>query len=260
MSKSIYGKMNKQNNLRLFKETCELSKNVKIGDIKTYRTGFPIYIMNKPISSSLKVTVSNEKSLEFVQRHKDIANRIAVLDFANHTHIGGGCRRGDSGQEEDLCRMTSLYKNLSSSDASYYYDKYSGIDYLYISGVKVLKSSIPNGYGKNLEEPIDTNIIVNAAPLYPVKWLVPKFIQREIHLSRALDIMDIAYTNGCTTLVTGAFGCGAFHNNPDAVIEAWSIAISQYGSNFDHIHFAVYDEHNKLGLYNKFEVFEEIFG
>ncbi len=41
-------------------------------------------------------------------------------------------------------------------------------------------------------------------------------------------------------LVLGAFGCGAFRNNPQVVARAYREILSEFSGMFDHIEFAVY--------------------
>jgi Uncharacterized protein conserved in bacteria len=52
--------------------------------------------------------------------------------------------------------------------------------------------------------------------------------------------MHIAAYNNVDILVLGAFGCGAFQNDPEAVSKAYYAAITVYGSYFDLIEFAIY--------------------
>jgi uncharacterized protein (TIGR02452 family) len=62
----------------------------------------------------------------------------------------------------------------------------------------------------------------------------------ELHLKRAKHIMHIAAANGADALVLGAFGCGAFANDPKVVAEAYRDALSDYRQYFRLIEFAVY--------------------
>ena len=41
-------------------------------------------------------------------------------------------------------------------------------------------------------------------------------------------------------LVSGAFGCGAFHNPPEIVAKAWSEALDEYGEKFNFVDFVIY--------------------
>ena len=78
----------------------------------------------------------------------------------------------------------------------------------------------------------------------------------EIHAKRAKHILHIAALNGVDILVTGAFGCGAFKNNPDLVAEAWKEALKDYQRKFDYVIFAVYTREHEI---SNFKAFNERF-
>jgi uncharacterized protein (TIGR02452 family) len=62
----------------------------------------------------------------------------------------------------------------------------------------------------------------------------------KLHLKRAKHILHIAAYNGADMLILGAFGCGAFQNNPSVVAKAYHDALEDYGKYFDLIEFAIY--------------------
>ena len=70
----------------------------------------------------------------------------------------------------------------------------------------------------------------------------------EIHEKRLTRILDIALMEGNDVVILGAFGCGAFENNPEIVARAAKNVISNYLNAFKTIEFAVYcsprDEQN----------------
>ena len=75
-----------------------------------------------------------------------------------------------------------------------------------------------------------------------------------IHLQRAKHIMSVAAANKVDVLVLGAFGCGAFANNPAVVARASFDALKDYNSYFDLVEFAVYcrpyETENYQAFYN----------
>ena len=77
----------------------------------------------------------------------------------------------------------------------------------------------------------------------------------EIHEKRLTRILDIALAEGNEVIILGAFGCGAFDNNPEIVARAAKNVISIYLNAFETIEFAVYcapqDEKN-------FKIFERV--
>ena len=60
----------------------------------------------------------------------------------------------------------------------------------------------------------------------------------ELHLHRARHIMHVAAANGVDLLVLGAFGCGAFANDPRIVAKAMRGAVRSYVNQFDLMEFA----------------------
>ena len=75
-----------------------------------------------------------------------------------------------------------------------------------------------------------------------------------LHLKRAKHIMHIAATNGADALVLGAFGCGAFANNPQVVAKAYKDALSDYKRYFQYIEFAVYCRADETANYDAFRM------
>ena len=78
-----------------------------------------------------------------------------------------------------------------------------------------------------------------------------------IHEKRFTRILDIALTNNNDVVILGAFGCGAFENNPGVVAAAAKNVVEKYIHAFRVIEFAVYcsprDSHN-------YYIFSSVFG
>ena len=78
----------------------------------------------------------------------------------------------------------------------------------------------------------------------------------EIQLSRAKHILHIAAYNKVDVLVLGAFGCGAFENDPDTVAMAWRRALIDYQARFDVVEFAI---PKKPGGTKNYDAFYQMF-
>lgn len=61
-----------------------------------------------------------------------------------------------------------------------------------------------------------------------------------IHERRLTRILDIALSKDNEVVILGAFGCGAFENNPEVVARAAKNVIQKYLNAFKTIEFAVY--------------------
>ena len=74
----------------------------------------------------------------------------------------------------------------------------------------------------------------------------------EIHLRRAQHIFHVASANRVDILILGAFGCGAFANDPSVVAQAYRQAIVPYRARFDVIEFAIYCRDYETENYDAF--------
>ena len=174
---------------------------------------------------------------------------VAVLNFASPVNPGGGVVTGSSAQEECLCRCSTLYPCLDQRMLwnGYYLpnrisrDSLSTDACIYTPRVKVFKSDerMPEILPK--ERWYDLDVITCAAPnLRRVVQTVSSDMLRQIHVSRARRIMSVAASRGVRVLVLGAFGCGAFRNDPRTVASAWHQVVTELGGWFDAVEFAVW--------------------
>ena len=74
-----------------------------------------------------------------------------------------------------------------------------------------------------------------------------------LHVKRAKHILHIAAANEADILILGAFGCGAFQNDPDTVAEAYGAALEEYRDRFHSIVFAIYCGGNDKSNFSAFE-------
>ena len=74
----------------------------------------------------------------------------------------------------------------------------------------------------------------------------------QIHLQRARHIMTVAAANHVDVLVLGAFGCGAFANDPRVVANAMFDALKEFVGCFDLVEFAVYCRSYETENYDAF--------
>ena len=218
-----------------------------------------------------KVEITKEKSTECAARCE---GKVALLNFASATNPGGGVLKGSTAQEEGVCRTSTLYASLSIDEAhEKFYDPHikakdvlHNDDIIYTPKVCIFR----NEYFKILpkSEWKLADVITCAAPNLRAVPATrnnldetgkPILISDEelykIHFKRATRIFEVAAAHKVDTLVLGAFGCGAFWNNPEVVAKAYSDIIAKYGYLFDNIVFPVYcrDKENP-----NYEIFKKV--
>ena len=108
--------------IEVFKDTQEwikqdpsLSKSVAFAKKHTevfYEDDYPAFDMSK--EKDTVITVTGDRSIQAAMRlHRENPDaKIAVMNFANAFHPGGGVTKGSSAQEESLCRTSTLYPLL----------------------------------------------------------------------------------------------------------------------------------------------------
>ena len=209
------------------------------------------------------VSFEENLTLSVVKRFIGTNKKVAVLNFANPVEPGGGVLRGANAQEEYLCRSTNLYKSLISKNAEKYYaynksirsanqfnSMFIGTDeVIYSPNVTVLKKA--DGYGihsisgyKEIYEDqyYDIDVLTCAAPFFSGSgYIIPNGDLKYILMRRIRNIFEVAIENDVDILVLGAFGCGAFHNPPEVVADAFRECLLElrYLNAFDEVVFAV---------------------
>lgn len=199
------------------------------------------------------------KSSSFDAAREYISNKVCVLNFASATTPGGGVTKGSSAQEECLCRCSTLYNSLNIKEC---FDKFytphreslgplHNDDIIYTPGVVIFKED--NYHILQNDDWTKVDVLTCAAPnlrpnpknAYNEELAVEKVeISDEdlynLHVKRARRIFNVAANNGCDTLIVGAFGCGAFKNDPVIVAKAYKAVLSEFKHCFRNIEFAVY--------------------
>jgi len=175
--------------------------------------------------------------------------RVAVLNFANAYHPGGGVTSGAMAQEECLCRSSNLYSGLTLPYLirNYYKDNQRttgdlGTDkVIWSPGVTVFKSD--DAVPVMLDHFFEVDVLTCAAPYYDInkKHPIPLAQLEDVFYHRILNILEVAVANDVDSIVLGAFGCGAFNNPPGLVAEAFYRVLveKQYRNNFRRIVFAI---------------------
>ncbi len=190
--------------------------------------------------------------------------KTAVLNFANSVEPGGGVLGGADAQEEYLCRASNLYNCLTSQEANPYYQFHNELACFNSSNTKFLASDrivySPNvtffkkdvGYVPDnikctvtqeyTDEWATIDVITCAAPLFSnISFALPAEELQPMFEHRIVNILEVAIENEIHSIVLGAFGCGAFHNPPMVVANAFhkTFMEERYRYAFEDVVFAV---------------------
>ena len=261
----------KEQNIAVFEDTMnwikhELALSAAVKNSITHTVLYPAQQMpDLPESSNrskTKVTVTPQRTFEAAQdlliRYP--GSRAAVLNFASATNPGGGVTRGSSAQEEALCRCSTLYPCLTTTelDKGYYqfHRDLSDVRYtdacIYVPDIKIIKTDTdsPKRLPETRWQAVD--VICCAAPnlrekpynrMNPGEGRAIKVSNNELldlHRQRARKILSVAAANNVDCLVLGAFGCGAFQNDPNIIAQAYRNIFPEFDGYFRVIRFAVY--------------------
>lgn len=225
------------------------------------------------------VTVVRRRTLDAAigLQRKYLELRIAVHNFASATNPGGGVKYGSRAQEEALCRCSTLYPvlNTESNWKNFYSVNRERRNSLhddaciYTPEITVCKSDIdkPTRLPRDKWDLVD--VITIAAPnlrerpnnVYNSGNAAPAQITDDelfaLHETRLRHMFTVVAHHGADLFVTGAFGCGAFQNNPEVVAQAYKKIIAEFDGYFKEIVFAIYCRANEMINY---ETFKKILG
>ena len=173
-------------------------------------------------------------------------NAPLVMNFANAHVAGGGFLLGATAQEEALCRCSTLYASIHSKHASEMY-RYNNANLSPVESDYMLLS--PEVYVfrdekcQLLEAPVRVGVITIPAPnRHGAAILASSSVIRETMQRRIRIMLRVAAKQGYKELVLGAWGCGAFGNNPKDVAAYFKRVLVQeeYGRCFEKVCFAIY--------------------
>lgn len=218
---------------------------------------------NQPYYEDSQISFEENLTLLAAYRYADNNIKTAVLNFANPLEPGGGVLRGASAQEEYLCRASNLYPCLKSNQASRYYEYHKKIhqtnqyNSVFLGTDMLIYSPKITFFREDQNYFPDTNypslqvyseywrtidVITCAAPFFnSTDYILPDGDLCHIFCRRIKNILEVAIENNIQALILGAFGCGAFHNPPVVVAEAFQTVFleERYLHAFKNVVFAV---------------------
>lgn len=185
------------------------------------------------------VSVANLSTLAGVQQLQSEGYAPLVLNFANGVNPGGGFLRGARAQEEVLCRSSGLYATLQGDPM---YEFHAARPQPDSSSWCILSPGVPvfrNDAGDPLPAPWLFDVITCAAPYAPRvgQDAAARLLQERIH-----RVLAVAKAYGYNSLVLGAWGCGAFANDPLQTARDFRDALEgPFAGAFSRVLFAITD-------------------
>lgn len=207
---------------------------------------------------------------ELVRKYPDC--RVGVLSFANPCHPGGSTIRGADGQENSLCRYTTLYPcciteelkrdyyevHRSCNDSMYTHmcvyvpevicfsqkdEKLGTLDAEARFCVDVICCSAPDVSQMSLERSGKGMDVVGEICIEDLENILYQRIE---------GILKVAIRQGIEVLVLGAFGCGASGNSPVLVASIFKKALQKYATFFRAVIFSIYESPYDKDKYDTF--------
>lgn len=189
--------------------------------------------------TATQVQVSNETTLGAARRLTDSGRRPLALNFANGIHPGGGFLHGARAQEENLCRSSALYLTLEGDPM---YAAHRKNDRPTSSDWCILSPDVPVfrlDDGTPLSALWKLSFLTCAAP---VAGRIGQEESARLLRQRIHRVLAVAAAYGYTTLVLGAWGCGAFGNDPrQTALDFCDALETSFDGVFEHIVFAITD-------------------
>lgn len=261
--------MSRVENVKIFKDTetlCRTNEKLKKSledSRKNQRLILESDSLGTPTTNrfaeSAEIIVSKKRTLEAAAAYKGM--KTAVHNFASASNPGGGVERGANAQEECLCRCSGLYFCLNTPkmrDGFYKphrraRDPIHNDDIIFTPDVTVFKTDTADPELMVESEWYDVDVITCAAPNLRERpsngfnegdghhsAKISAEALAAIHEKRLKRILNTALLAEDEVVILGAFGCGAFRNDPNIVASAARNVIQEYRHAFRVIEFAVY--------------------
>jgi uncharacterized protein (TIGR02452 family) len=162
---------------------------------------------------------------------RNLSKNIAILNYASRRHRCGGYKRGSKAQEESICRACPTFPD-SLEGIKYPFEQTS---VLMTPDVQIIRDS--SDYSFLEEKDIVTVGVVSAA----AQDLNEEEFSNEDTTKTLINVYCSVktYLPKTEILIVGAFGCGAYKNNPYTITEIFNHVNKHYGGLYKYIIFAI---------------------
>jgi len=254
------------------KGNTRLVKFVDVGDQRTDDLVARLKVNDTPAVISMSESWTDE-ALRYLrrERHPDPSVKLAALNYASCSYIGGSYSNGDMtrAQEEELCRLfPALFESMKTcpeagfcedGDMTYYQNHVFGARFedgytqaknvLFTEEVQCLRGGVDMSYSLLHQDAnrVSSGFVEAAAPLFArcdasafADWIAkPEETYEKTFLTVfwAPKSVDPSYD----VIVVGPWGCGAFGNDPQVVAQSFVNVIRNHDllHRYREIHFCL---------------------
>lgn len=177
--------------------------------------------------------------------------KTCILNMASYINPGGGVERGAKAQEECLCRCSTLFPSLEKNSDKYPLEINSA---LYTTNVIFFKDFYYNYIQPSTVDVISIaaiNLNTSHIPLSRQEKNYKSITKNKIKL---MCYLPAKYN--VENLILGAWGCGAFKNDPNTIAKYFKEILidNGYSSLYKNVIFAIINDHHALE--NNLEIFK----
>ncbi|KAI0903353.1 hypothetical protein F4823DRAFT_629479 [Ustulina deusta] len=173
---------------------------------------------------------SREERTAETARAPDVRRKVGILNMASPLSPGGGFLNGATSQEESLCMRTTLLPALRDE-----FYRMPELAVVYTPDVLVFRPARSEASGSGGGGAEDENDIlpkndrwfvdvVSAAALRLPETESGRYasaVDRELVVRKMRAVLRVFAAKGCTRVVLGAWGCGAYGNPVPEIAKAW---------------------------------------
>lgn len=199
-----------------------------------------------PYGCAIEVTGETTQAASF-RISQAGAEHLALLNFASAKNPGGGFLGGARAQEEDLCRCSLLYPAIAEQTTYYEVNRARrGPDTALYSDHLITSPSVPflrvRSEDAWLDAPFFADVITAPAPNAGALDATALAVELDATFRRRTRmVIALAAHLGHREVILGAWGCGAFRNDPELAADAFSDALATIEHDFSRVVFAVFD-------------------
>lgn len=175
-----------------------------------------------PRHAQVYTFVYNQTTLAVAEARIAQGYRVAILNLASAVSPGGGWLKGSQAQEESLARASALVYTLR--DDEFYFETTHHTNPFYNDTVLV-SPAVPffrHHNGQFIDTLWQADVITSAAVHAKAvqRYMPDRVGEIALHMEyRTHKVFQAATTLDADILILGAWGCGAFGNNPEVIAQ-----------------------------------------